>query len=58
MRNDPFLEHLIEGDLSELQTYHGQPGLVVRRARIAALTVHVPPSHIVERGPLAVPHRL
>jgi hypothetical protein len=53
-RNDPFLEHLIEGDLSELQTYHGQPGLVVRRARIAALTVHVPPSHIVERGPLAV----
>jgi len=54
VRGDPFLEHLIEADLLELQKYHGQAGLVVRHARIAALVVYVPPSHVVTATPLAV----
>ncbi|MFZ5523935.1 MAG: hypothetical protein ACOY9D_07650 [Pseudomonadota bacterium] len=49
-----FLENLIEADLVELQQYHLQAGLAVRNARIAALVVHVPATHVTTTTPLTV----
>ncbi len=54
VRLDPFLETLIEGDLLELENYHGQKGFTVRCTRLATLAVDVPPSHIVTQQPLSV----
>lgn len=51
---DPFLVGLVESDLLQLQTYHAQPGLVVRRARCETLTVQVLPSHIACEQPRSV----
>lgn len=51
---DPFLVGLVESDLLQLQKYHAQAGLVVRRARCETLTVQVSPSHVVSQQPLSV----
>ncbi len=51
---NPFLEALIHADLFNLENYHSQAGLSIRRTRLEALTVHVPPSHIVTQYPLEV----
>lgn len=51
---DPFLENLIEGDLRGLDKYHAQHGLTVRHARLEALTVNVPVTHLLSAEPLAV----
>ncbi len=51
---DKFLEALIEADLLKLEKYHKQKGLAVHQARLAALTVQVPASHISHQEPLSV----
>jgi hypothetical protein len=53
-KHNQFLEDLIEADLFELNKYHAQSGLVVRRARLEALTVHVSESHLDAREPMSV----
>lgn len=51
---DPLLDNLLESDLHTLEPFHLQAGLVVRGARIAALTVNVPETFVVDRAPLAI----
>lgn len=49
-----FLRELIESDLFLLQKYHEEPGLVAHEARLEALTVHVPPSEVMDREPVVI----
>ena len=51
---DPFMEALAEADLHNLENYHGQKGLRGGTVRVDALTVNVPPSHIIQQQPLSV----
>jgi len=51
---DYFVQDLIESDLLTLQNYHSEPGLTIHDAKLGAITVHVPPSHISEHDPVVV----